>query len=186
MSYVNVYLGGDFISVVSDTQITRPDGTILQEEMKKFLVTDQKVLIATAGNADVAKIMFDFFKKNQGLQFHDVVAEVDRFLGEIPVFKDFTISQRVIVAGFEKGIVKATSLGMKINQKSEKVNYESGSIIDLIPEDYNFNIGDYSKRLKTFTPKGIVDLQKKALLKVSRHSKQVNDTICEEVITDGN
>ncbi|CAM2842298.1 hypothetical protein WECO103172_05490 [Weissella confusa] len=72
MSYVNVVLGGNFVSVVSDTQITKSDGTVSEKEMKKFLVTDQKVLIATTGNADVAKRLFDFFEEHQGALMLDL------------------------------------------------------------------------------------------------------------------
>lgn len=37
MSYVNVVLGDNFASVVSDTQITKSDGTVSEKEMKKIL-----------------------------------------------------------------------------------------------------------------------------------------------------
>lgn len=184
MSYVNVYLGGNVISVVSDTQITNSDGTVSREEMKKFLVTDQKVLIATTGNADVAKIMFEFFD-HQELNFSEVVTKVTDFFDEIHDVKDNEggkILQRVIVAGFENGMARATSLGLGMNQNSNKTNYESGTIIHLTPKDYNFNIYEYSKRLKSYKLNDVVALQKKALLRVSRHSKQVNDTIDEDLI----
>lgn len=185
MSYVNVVLGSNFVSVVSDTQITKSDGTVSEKEMKKFLVTDQKVLIATGGNADVAKILFDFFEEHQGLQFSAVIMQVAAILEQFQGVTDEDggkISQKVIVAGFEDGTCTATVFEADSYQDLKATNYGPGNVIHVTPEDYSFDHGEYFGRLRTDKLSDVVAQQVKALLRVSRHSQQVNNTINKEVI----
>ena len=187
MSYVNVFLGNNFVSVVSDTQVTESDGTISPKEMKKFLTTDQNVLIATAGNADVAEIIFNFFKEHQGLQFRAVRMQLAAMLEQIHGVTDIEcgkISQKVIVAGFENGTCSATSFAIDSFRAPQVSNYGPGNVIHLTTEDYSFDISKFFDRLKSDKLSDVVALQKKELLKVSRHSKQVNNTINEEVVVD--
>ena len=187
MSYVNVVLGGNFVSVVSDTQITKSDGTVSEKEMKKFLVTDQKVLIATTGNADVAKRLFDFFEEHQGLQFSAVRMQVAAILEQLQGVTDEDggkISQKVIVAGFEDGTCTATAFIVDSYKALQVINYGPWNVIHLTPEDYSFDIAEYFGRLRTDKLSDVVAHQEKALFRVSRHSQQVNNTINKEVMLD--
>lgn len=187
MSYVNLYLGDNFASVVSDTQITKSDGTVSEKEMKKFLVTDQKVLIATTGNADVAKILFGFLEEHKGLHFSEVRMQVAAFLEQLQGVTDEEggkISQKVIVAGFENGTCTAVAFIVDSYKALQVIKYGPGDVIHLTPEDYSFDIAEYFNRLKTDKLSDLVAHQEKALLRVSRHSQQVNNKINKEVMVD--
>ena len=94
------------------------------------------------------------------------------------------ISQKVIVAGFENGTCSATSFAIDSFRAPQVSNYGPGNVIHLTTEDYSFDISKFFDRLKSDKLSDVVALQKKALLKVSRHSKQVNNTINEEVVVD--
>lgn len=192
MSYVNVFLGHDFISVISDGQVTASDGSKENNRFKKFIVTNSKVVVAATGNHGLALALFDIIKKqyNESTygQINDFILKTFRENRGLTDVENNLIDMQIIVAGLESN--RAVGRGYQFLQSEGKfgeLNYASTAAISMNPPDLESTF-DHLYHDVNYIVNGRLSVsmvkkrQKLVLSKVASKSDSVNTVVFQEVI----
>jgi hypothetical protein len=195
MSFLNLVMTKDFISIISDGQITT-DGAITKSHFKKFEVSKNKFVVGITG----FELITNNLRKNFYYQPELTFEQALEFLrNELEIYKNKQLhfgkflQFNAVIAGFTTknaltglSVSKAYSFHIA-NQKIHEKSYENSAIISLIPDDIQFNPNQIlSENLKKFPKESQLfqaqNLQRNMLYKVSEHSKTVNTTVFQEII----
>ncbi len=192
MSYVNVFLGPDFISVISDGKVTASNGSTEDNRFKKFIVTNSKVVVAATGSHGLALVLFDIIKKQYDESTYDQIN--DFILKTFQENKGLTnvenklVDMQIIVAGLESNgsIAKAYQF-LQSEGKFDELNYKSSAVVSMNPPDleptfdYLYQNVNYIVNSK-FSVNMVKKRQKLVLSKVANKSDSVNSVVFQEVI----
>lgn len=192
MSYVNVFLGPDFISVISDGKVTASNGSTEDNRFKKFIVTNSKVVVAATGSHGLALVLFDIIKKQYDESTYDQIN--DFILKTFQENKGLTnvennlIDMQIIVAGLENnGTVARAYQFLQSEGKFDELNYKSSAVVSMNPPDlestfdYLYQNVNYIVNSK-FSVNMVKKRQKLVLSKVANKSDSVNSVVFQEVI----
>lgn len=192
MSYVNVFLGPDFISVISDGKVTTSNGSTEDNRFKKFIVTNSKVVVAATGSHGLALVLFEIIKKQYNESTYDQIN--DFILKTFQENKGLTnvennlIDMRIIVAGLgNNGSIAKAHQFLQSEGKFDELNYKSSAVISMNPPDlestfdYLYQNVNYIVNSK-FSVNMVKKRQKLVLSKVANKSDSVNSVVFQEVI----
>lgn len=192
MSYVNVFLGPDFISAISDGQVTDNDGTVKDYHFKKFVVTRSKVIVAITGSKDLAEMILKTIKQSlDNSNYDEVNAFIDNTLQINAGLKNIEgnlVDSQLIVAGFREGGTQA--VGYRFMQSSNdfsKTYHRDVEVVSMTPSDNTYNFEDLYQNTNYISGdkiniKKVQNRQKFVLSKVAQHSNMVNDFPFQEVV----
>ena len=192
MSYVNVFLGPDFVSVISDGKVTASDGSTENDRFKKFIVTKSKVVVAATGSHGLALVLFDIIKKQHNEstydQINDFILKTFQENKGLKNVENNLIDMQIIAAGFEPGGTLATAYQfLQSEDIFNKVNYNSNAVVSMNPPDlestfdYLYQDVNYIVNGK-FSVNMVKKRQRLVLSKVANNSDSVNTTVFQEVI----
>ncbi len=191
MSFVNLVMTPDFISIVSDGQITE-SGQITQTHFKKFIVSPQHFVVAITGFQLITENIKKKFYYQPNLSFDEAVKfliqELEKYKDKRLHFGQTFICYNAIIAGFPTNHSTPIAMSFHIeNQQLTRKVYEKSALISLLPDDIDFNPNFIiSENLRYFDKNSrlfhIQSLQRNALYKVAAHSKTVNRTVFQEII----
>ncbi|MCS8594613.1 hypothetical protein EFE27_01220 [Leuconostoc citreum] len=192
MSYVNVFLGPDFISVISDGKVTASNGSTEDNRFKKFIVTNSKVVVAATGSHGLALVLFEIIKKQYNESTYDQIN--DFILKTFQENKGLTnvennlIDMQIIVAGLgNNGSIAKAYQFLQSEGKFDELNYKSNAVISMNPPDlestfdYLYQNVNYIVNSK-FSVNMVKKRQKLVLSKVANKSDSVNSVVFQEVI----
>lgn len=192
MSYVNVFLGPDFISVISDGKVTASNGSTEDNRFKKFIVTNSKVVVAATGSHGLALVLFDIIKKQYDESTYDQIN--DFILKTFQENKGLTnvennlIDMQIIVAGLENNRTVARAYQfLQSEGKFDELNYNSNAVVSMNPPDLELTF-DYLYQDVNYIVNGRLSVnmvkkrQRLVLSKVANESDTVNTTVFQEVI----
>ena len=166
MSFLNLTLTKDFISVLSDGQITENEQAI-RTHFKKFYVSPNGFLVGITG-------------------FHKISEEILVQLHYQPQLIPLEAQEfyNAVIAFFNNGQPQARTYHME-EGKLSTMDYLGSSLISFPPDDIDFDptklISTYLKDGQSLLPK-IQLLQRNALYRIAESSKTVNKTVFQEVI----
>lgn len=192
MSYVNVFLGPDFISVISDGKVTASNGSTEDNRFKKFIVTNSKVVVSATGSHGLALALFDIIKKqyNESTydQINDFILKMFQENKGLTNVENNLIDMQIIVAGLENnGTIARAYQFLQSENKFGEVNYKSNAVISMNPPDLE-SIFDYLYQGVNYIVNGkfsvnmVKKRQKLVLSKVANKSDSVNAVVFQEVI----
>mgnify|MGYP006981392898 CR=1 FL=1 len=179
MSFLNLALTKDFISVLSDGQITENDQAI-RTHFKKFYVSPNGFLVGITGFHKISEeILVQLHYQPQLMPL-----EAQEFLlSALLRYKDkrYGLTKKVaynaVIAFFSNGQPQARTYHIEEGILS--------SLISFPPDDIDFDpnklISTYLKDGQSLLPK-IQLLQRNALYRIAESSKTVNKTVFQEVI----
>lgn len=192
MSYVNVFLGPDFISVISDGKVTASNGSTEDNRFKKFIVTNSKVVVAATGSHGLALVLFDIIKKQYDESTYDQIN--DFILKTFQENKGLTnvennlIDMQIIVAGLENNRTVARAYQfLQSEGKFDELNYNSNAVVSMNPPDLESTF-DYLYQDVNYIVNGRLSVnmvkkrQRLVLSKVASKSDSVNTVVFQEVI----
>jgi hypothetical protein len=192
MSYVNMAVNEDFISIISDGQVTKDDKVnVIKDDFKKIFKS-QNFVVGITGNYDTAVELFSelersFYNFNAAVGI--VVAIMNKYHGKRDEY-GVVIKNHICIAGYPKGKLKAIVFHDTPGETYFK-SVQSPLDVSLDPEDIDFDPGQFFKKnviLKengAFILENIQNAQKLTLLKVAAQSKTVNNHIFQEVLYNG-
>ncbi|MDG6111054.1 hypothetical protein NF715_05980 [Lactococcus formosensis] len=186
MSFLNLALTKDFISVLSDGQITENEQAI-RTYFKKFYVSPNGFLVGVTGFHKITEEILVQFH----YQPHLTPLEAQGFLlSALLRYKDkrSTLTKKVaynaVIAFFDNGQPQARTYHIEDGMLSTK-DYTGSSLISFPPDDIDF---DPNKLISTHLKNGqsllptIQLLQRNVLYRIAENSKTVNKTVFQEVI----
>jgi len=187
MSFINLVMREDFISIVSDGQISL-DGEVTNAYFKKFYRSPQGFVIGLTGYEKILSEIQKKFHYQPRLDF----AEAEAYLLDLlDNFKHKQVAGKLInynavIAGFVNGIAQASSFHAEKGELSQK-DYLQNALISLAPDDIDFNPNQWIKsgiqQVNGSIPQAqLISLQRAALLKVAEQSDTVNTVIFHETI----
>lgn len=191
MSFINIVMLPDFISVISDGQITTNE-LLTQSHFKKFESNPNGFVVGITGFELITNNIRKKFYYHPNLSFEDAELllrnELEKYKNKQVIFRQ-NISFNAIIAGFPlaaPSLPRAISFHIE-NQTISEQNYEKSAVLSLVPDDINFNpnqiITDNLYKTKNISPVfQIQTLQRNALYKVADQSKTVNKVIFQEII----
>ncbi|MFK4952524.1 hypothetical protein VNN37_07875 [Lactococcus garvieae] len=186
MSFLNLALTKDFISVLSDGQITENEQAI-RTHFKKFYVSPNGFLVGITGFHKISEeILVQLHYQPQLMPL-----EAQEFLlSALLRYKDkrYGLTKKVaynaVIAFFNNGQPQARTYHME-EGKLSTMDYLGSSLISFPPDDIDFDpnklISTYLKDGHSLLPK-IQLLQRNALYRIAESSKTVNKTVFQEVI----
>ncbi|GBG96278.1 hypothetical protein [Lactococcus termiticola] len=189
MSYVNLLMQADFISIVSDGQISSPEG-ILETRFRKFEVSPAGFVVGLIGYQKIAEEIKKKFYYQPRLSYNEAKAYLEELLASYRLKQDGigkVISYAALIGGFVDGKALATSFHVKEGHiKSHE--YQGTATISLCPDNIDFNPNDIFKRLlagsslSEASPAQLIAFQRATLLQVAEASETVNSVIFQETI----
>lgn len=193
MSFVNLVMTSNFISLVSDGQITKGD-EITRTHFQKFIVSPQHFVVAATGYQLIIENIKKKFYYQPNLTFDEAVKFLEQ---ELEKYKDKQvrfgkkISYNALIAGFPNHLTKqsepiAISFHVEKQHITRKI-FKKAAIISLLPDDISFNPNQMINEnlIKTDFQVPLLQiqtLQRNALYKVADQSKTVNHTIFQTLI----
>lgn len=192
MSYVNVFLGHNFISVISDGQVTASDGSKENNRFKKFIVTNSKVVVAATGSHGLALVLFDIIKKqyNESTydQINDFILKMFQENKGLTNVENKLVDMQIIVAGLEgNGSIAKAYQFLQSEGKFDELNYKSSAVVSMNPPDLESTF-DHLYHDVNYIVNGRLSVsmvkkrQKLVLSKVASKSDSVNTVVFQEVI----
>lgn len=192
MSYVNVFLGHNFISVISDGQVTASDGSKENNRFKKFIVTNSKVVVAATGSHALALVLFDIIKKqyNESTydQINDFILKMFQENKGLTNVENKLVDMQIIVAGLEgNGSIAKAYQFLQSEGKFDELNYKSSAVVSMNPPDLESTF-DHLYHDVNYIVNGRLSVsmvkkrQKLVLSKVASKSDSVNTVVFQEVI----
>ncbi|WP_278363633.1 hypothetical protein [Leuconostoc lactis] len=192
MSYVNVFLGHNFISVISDGQVTASDGSKENNRFKKFIVTNSKVVVAATGSHGLALVLFDIIKKqyNESTydQINDFILKMFQENKGLTNVENKLVDMQIIVAGLEgNGSTAKAYQFLQSEGKFDELNYKSSAVVSMNPPDLESTF-DHLYHDVNYIVNGRLSVsmvkkrQKLVLSKVASKSDSVNTVVFQEVI----
>ncbi|MDU4517775.1 MAG: hypothetical protein E7I97_06010 [Lactococcus lactis] len=191
MSFINIVMLPDFISVISDGQITTNE-LLTQSHFKKFESNPNGFVVGITGFELITNNIRKKFYYQPNLSFEDAELllrnELEKYKNKQVVF-GLNISFNAMIAVFPlaaPSLPRANSFHVE-NQTISEQNYEKSAVLSLVPDDINFNpnqiITDNLHKTNNISPVfQIQTLQRNALYKVADQSKTVNKVIFQEII----
>jgi hypothetical protein len=187
MSFVNVVLTDDFISVISDGQVTK-NGVKIRDDLKKFYVHPCNYVVALTGYEQVLKDVFSELAHQPLLTFGGARCFVAKVLEKYQDVKDEfgeKVSSKLVIAGFDSKKARATAF--EIGENISKTDYYSPTSISLNPPDIDF---EPNKKITNgivsingkFELRQVQSVQISAVVEVAQKSKSVNNKIFKEVL----
>ncbi|MEY8537472.1 hypothetical protein AALM99_03285 [Lactococcus muris] len=186
MSFLNLALTKDFISILSDGQITE-NGQAIRTHFKKFYVSPNGFLVGITG---FHKITEEILVQIH-YQPHLTPLEAQEFLlSALLRYKDKRsaltkkVAYNAVIAFFNNGLPQAKTYHIEDGSLTTK-DYLGSSLISFPPDDIDF---DPNKLISTCLKDGqyplpkIQLLQRNALYRVAESSQTVNKTIFQEII----
>ncbi|AYG00636.1 hypothetical protein [Lactococcus allomyrinae] len=208
MSFLNLVMTPDFISIISDGQITT-DQYITQTHFKKFETSPNGFVVGITGFELITNEIRKKFYYQPKLTFDEAQLflrdELEKYKYKQATFGQF-IQFNAIIAGYPNLLAEsgssskhesstlsapeATTFHIE-NQSITETHYQNSAVLSLVPDDISFNpnrlIKDNLAKFssQTFLPH-LQNLQRNALYKVADESKTVNRVIFQEAITPTN
>lgn len=191
MSFINIVMLPDFISVISDGQITTNE-VLTQSHFKKFESNPNGFVVGITGFELITNNIRKKFYYQPNLNFEEAElllrAELEKYKSKQVNFGQH-ISFNAVIAGFpieNPKVPKALSFHVA-NQNIFERYYEKSAILSLIPDDISFNpnqiiTDNLNKSLNIIPTFQVQTLQRNALYKVADQSKTVNKVIFQEII----
>lgn len=193
MSFVNLVITDQFISVLSDGQVTQ-DSQIIESHFKKFETSPQGFVIAITGFEKITNDIRKKFYYQPQLNFDEAKAlllqELEHYAMKHLAFSGL-LSFNALMAGFvstESGQKEglAYTFHVENGQITEK-SYKKSAVLSLLPDDISFNpnliisthLADVPKAHLAFH---IPNLQRNALYQVANASKTVNHVYFQDII----
>ncbi|MFC4651588.1 hypothetical protein ACFO26_01520 [Lactococcus nasutitermitis] len=190
MSFLNVILTENFISVISDGQITEHN-SITQENFQKFYVSKNHFVIGITGYEKIVrdiKKRFHYFPK---LSYQEaqllLIDELRKYrkkqngIGKLIRFN-------AVIAGFtdSSSVSSARTFHIEKGEISTR-DYSSQAVLSLCPDDISFNPNqliaqNISLENGKILPFQAQALQRSTLFKVAEQSNAVNKIIFQELI----
>ncbi|MCL2112506.1 MAG: hypothetical protein FWH31_01000 [Streptococcaceae bacterium] len=207
MSFLNLVMTPDFISIISDGQITT-DQHITQSHFKKFETSPNGFVVGITGFELITNEIRKKFYYQPKLTFGEAQLflrdELEKYKNKQATFGQF-IQFNAIIAGYPNllteplsskhesstlSVPEATTFHIE-NQSITETHYQNSAVLSLIPDDISFNPNRLiSDNLANFSSQTLLphlqNLQRNALYKVADESKTVNRVIFQETITPTN
>lgn len=195
MSFLNLVMLPDFISIISDGQITT-DQLMTQSHFKKFETSKNGFVVGITGFELITNNIRKKFYYQPNLTFFEAEillrTELEKYKNKQVTFGK-AIAFNAVIAGFEASPQKtARAISFHIeNQKISEHHYENTAVLSLVPDDISFNPNQIITKNMTKFAKAtailqIQTLQRNALYKVADQSKTVNKVIFQELISQRN
>lgn len=186
MSFLNLALTKNFISILSDGQITE-NGRAVRTHFKKFYVSPNGFLVGITGFHKISEEIL----VQLHYQPHLKPLEAQEFLlSALLRYKDkrFSLTKKVaynaVIAFFSDGQPQARTYHIEEGRLTTQ-DYLGSSLISFPPDDIDFDpnklISTYLKEGQFLLPK-IQLLQRNALYRVAESSQTVNKIIFQEII----
>ena len=194
MSFLNLIMTDDFISIISDGQITT-DGVITKSHFKKFEISKNSFVVGITGFELITNQIRKKFYYQPEMTFDEakllLIEELEHYKTKQLRFGQ-SITFNAIIAGFSNNpltdlsVAQATTFHIENQTISEK-NYEKSAILSLTPDDITFNPNRIiSENISRFPKDSLLlhlqTLQRNALYKVAEQSKTVNKIVFQETI----
>lgn len=192
MSYVNVFLGPDFISVISDGQVTDNSGTVKNHRFKKFVVTRSKVVVSMTGSHGLAEILLKTVKQNLDDNNYD---EINAFVSDtlqshvgLKNVDGNLVDSQIIVAGFLGGGTQAVGYRfMQSLNDFSKTYHQAVGVVSMNPLGSAYNFEDLYQTANYISEgkiniKKVQNRQKFVLSKVAENSNMVNNFVFQELV----
>ncbi len=186
MSFLNLALTKDFISVLSDGQITE-NGQAIRTYFKKFYVSPNGYLVGITG---FHKITEEILVQIHYQPHLDPVEAQEFLFNALLRYKDkrYGLTKKVaynaVIAFFSNDQPQARTYHIEDGKLSTQ-DYLGSSLISFPPDDIDFDpnklISTYLKDGQSLLPK-IQLLQRNALYRVAENSQTVNKTVFQELI----
>lgn len=188
MSFINLLVREDFISIVSDGQISL-GSEITDAYFKKFQVSPKGFVIGLTGYEKILTEVKKKFYYQPGLDYDEAR---DYLLDLLLHYKDKqvgigkVIRYNAVIAGFVNGVAQASSFHAENGAVSQQ-DYVKDALISLAPDDIDFNPNQWIKsgmhEVAGELPQAqLISLQRAALLKVAEQSATVNRVIFQHSI----
>lgn len=143
MSFINIVMLPDFISVISDGQITTNE-LLTQSHFKKFESNPNGFVVGITGFELITNNIRKKFYYQPNLSFEDAELllrnELEKYKKKQVIFGQ-NISFNAMIAGFPLAapfLPRAISFHVE-NQTISEQNYEKSAVLSLVPDDINFN-----------------------------------------------
>ena len=189
--FVNLVITSDFLSIISDGQITTA-GQISKTHFKKYEVSPQGYVIAATGFEQITNEIRKkiYYQSQLSLpQAHDLLVEVlESYKTKQQLFHGH-IRYNALLAGFVGPDKQPQVYSFHIeNQQITERLYTEATVLSLLPDDISFNPNAMIKQNLAKFPKKmpllqVQSLQRNALYQVARVSKTVNTTVFQDFIS---
>lgn len=186
MSFLNLALTKEFISILSDGQITE-NGQALRRHFKKFYVSPKGFVIGITGYHKITEeilvqIHYQPQLDPQGAQSFLTTA-LERYKDKRAGLAK-KVAYNAVIAFYSNGVPKARTFHIEEGKLTTR-DYSGSSLISFPPDDIDFDpnkiISTYLKNNQALLPK-IQLLQRNALYRIAECSQTVNKTVFQEII----
>lgn len=188
MSFANLVLTENFISVISDGQITE-NGRITQTHFKKFIVHAENFVIVVTGYQIIVQEIKKKFHYQPKLSYEEardfLRILLEKYQEKRVNFGQNLIAYSAVIAGFTPEL-RATVFHIEKSKMTSK-DYQKPALLSLLPDDIDFNPNELmSQQMSTlkgsFSLPLAQSLQRNALYHVAKQSQTVNQVIFQESI----
>lgn len=193
MSYLNLVMMPDFISVISDGQITTADN-MTQSHFKKFETSPAGFVVGITGFEQITNRIRKKFFYQPNLTFNQAKELLQNELDHLKT-KQINFGQdlcfNALLAGFPQSLTgpsEPEAISFHIAQQSiQTKTYHKAAVLSLLPDDIDFNPNkiiteNLPKHSHASLSLQVQILQRNALYKVAETSATVNKVVFQELI----